>query len=238
MSWSLSLGWCHHHTCLIGRLIAAPLTDETTISVNVGAPKVLLGMTMALSLSCRAKRATERLSGCLNGWFLRLVSSTRAQGVLWSVILDPELHSGRIRNPKDLWGPTSPSTVTESPSHLRQTRRRCLGGVTKRCRQNEPAILLSLATTSRTLTVCLGHKEIFWSAKVNTKGSEQQWCKKGQIIKQEAGSDDQTGHWKKILSLPETSWTKKKSNFLCVKLTSAEEVNHSSVLVFFWKKLS
>lgn len=53
--------------CLIVRLIAAPLTDELTISVNVGAPGVLPGMTMAPPLGCRAERATERLSGCLTG---------------------------------------------------------------------------------------------------------------------------------------------------------------------------
>lgn len=78
-----------------------------------------------------AAELNERLSAWVAAWpadFWGWYAAEEPRGVLWSVILDPELHSRRIRNPKDLWAPASPSAVTDSRSHLRETRRRRLGG--------------------------------------------------------------------------------------------------------------
>lgn len=141
---------------------------------------------------CRAwqwpRRSAVELNEWLSAWvavwtadFWGCYPAQEPQGVLWSVILDPELHSRRIRNPKDLWASTSLSTVTDSRSHLRETRSRSLGDVRpwrRMCRQTEPASLMSLAMTSRTPTVCLGQEEIFRRINANAKGSLQQWCRK------------------------------------------------------------
>lgn len=92
-------------TCLysIASQCTSSLTDELTLFATAGAPRVLRSMTMAHS---SAAGLNERLSGWVAVWptdFQGLYPAEESWGVLWSVILDPELHSGRIRNPKDLW---------------------------------------------------------------------------------------------------------------------------------------
>lgn len=72
---------------------------------------VLRSMTMAHS---SAAELNERLSGWVAVWptdFWGLYPAAEPWGVSWSVILDPELHSRRIRNPKDLWASPSLSAA-------------------------------------------------------------------------------------------------------------------------------
>lgn len=101
-----------------------------------------------------AAELNERLSAWVAAWpadFWGWYPAEEPRGVLWSVILDPELHSGRIRNPKDLWASASPSAVTDSWSRLGEKRRRRLGGATlrrKKCRQTERAVTMSWTSTA------------------------------------------------------------------------------------------
>lgn len=168
--------WCEHDS-IRAESITSSLTDELTLFVTAGAPRVLRSMTMAHS---SAAELNERLSGWVAVWptdFWGLYPAEESWGVLWSVILDPELHSRRIRNPKDLWESVSCEWQQRSSDKKKKTplptERSCLSGVTwwgkgradYTCHYDELTVR-RLAVTWRTL-MDLDKKTDLWEGRAN-----------------------------------------------------------------------
>ncbi len=131
--------------------ISVLLADELTHFHGCEALRVLWSMTLAQSFTAGLN---EWLSGWVPVWmtdFGGLYPTEEPWRVSWSVILDPELHCGRLQSPNNLWAsPTRQLWLTAALiwNKTLLKERNCLNGVRWRGegQPTKPAI--------RTTSVC------------------------------------------------------------------------------------